>query len=32
MATIFYNQIINDSDEMRKIYLDLFERDSQVIA
>ena len=32
MATIFYDQIINDSDEMRKVYLELFERDSIVIA
>jgi glycosyltransferase involved in cell wall biosynthesis len=32
MATLFYDQIINDSDEMRKVYLDLFKRDSKVIA
>jgi len=32
MATLFYDQIINDSDEMRKVYLDLFKRDSRVIA
>ena len=32
MATLFYDQIINDSDEMRKVYIDLFERDSKVIA
>jgi glycosyltransferase involved in cell wall biosynthesis len=32
MATLFYDQIINDSDEMRKVYLDLFRRDSKVIA
>ena len=32
MATIFYDQIINDSDEMRKVYLDLFKKDSKVIA
>ena len=32
MATLFYDQIINDSDEMRKIYLNLFKRDSKVIA
>ncbi len=32
MATIFYDQIINDSDEMRKVYLNLFKRDSKVIA
>ena len=32
MATIFYDQIINDSDEMKKVYLDFFKRDSKVIA
>jgi len=32
MATLFYDQIINDSEEMRKVYLDLFKRDSKVIA
>ena len=32
MATLFYDQIINDSDEMKKVYLDLFKRDSKVIA
>jgi glycosyltransferase involved in cell wall biosynthesis len=32
MATLFYDHIINDSDEMRKIYLNLFNRDSKVIA
>ena len=32
MATIFYDQIINDSDEMRKVYLNLFKTDSKVIA
>ena len=32
MATFFYDQIINDSDEMRKVYLDLFNRESKVIA
>ena len=32
MATIFYDQIINDSDEMRKVYLELFNKDSKVIA
>jgi glycosyltransferase involved in cell wall biosynthesis len=32
MATFFYDQIINDSDEMRKVYLDLFKKDSKVIA
>jgi glycosyltransferase involved in cell wall biosynthesis len=32
MATLFYDQIINDSDEMRNVYLDLFKRDSKVIA
>jgi glycosyltransferase involved in cell wall biosynthesis len=32
MATLFYDQIINDSDEMRKVYLELFNKDSKVIA
>ena len=32
MATLFYDQIINDSDEMRKVYLNLFKRNSKVIA
>ena len=32
MATIFYDQIINDSYEMRKVYLNLFKTDSKVIA
>jgi len=32
MATIFYDQIINDSDEMRKVYLNKFKTDSIVIA
>ena len=32
MSTFFYDQIINDSDEMRKVYLDLFNRESKVIA
>ncbi len=32
MATLFYDQIINDSYEMRKVYLDLFKTDSKVIA
>ena len=32
MTTIFYDQIINDSDEMRKVYLNLFKKDSKVIA
>ena len=32
MATIFYDKLINDSDEMRKIYLKLFNKDSKVIA
>jgi glycosyltransferase involved in cell wall biosynthesis len=32
MATLFYDQIINDSDEMRKVYLALFNKDSKVIA
>jgi glycosyltransferase involved in cell wall biosynthesis len=32
MATKFYDQIINDSDEMKRIYLELFKADSKVIA
>jgi len=32
MATLFYDQVINDSDEMRKVYLNLFKKDSKVIA
>ena len=32
MATRFYDQIINDSDEMRRIYLELFQIESKVIA
>ena len=32
MATVFFDQIINDSKEMSKVYLNLFKRDSKVIA
>ena len=32
IATLFYDQIINDSDEMRKVYLNLFKIDSKVIG
>ena len=32
MATIFYDRIINDSDEMHKVYLKLFNAESNVIA
>ncbi len=32
MATKFYDQLINDSDEMRRVYLELFQKDSIVIA
>ncbi|MCS5491129.1 glycosyltransferase [Algoriphagus limi] len=32
LATKFYDQIINDSDEMRRVYLELFNKDSVVIA
>ncbi|MCR9016238.1 DUF1972 domain-containing protein [Aquiflexum gelatinilyticum] len=32
MATKFYDQIINDSDEMRRIYIELFKAESKVIA
>ena len=32
LATIFFDEIITDSDEMNKIYIDKFGRDSSVIA
>jgi len=32
LSTILFNQIINDSDEMRKVYLNLFKKESVVIA
>ncbi len=32
IASKWYDSLINDSDEMRKIYLDLFNKDSVVIA
>lgn len=32
MATKFYDQVINDSEEMRRVYLELFNADSKVIA
>lgn len=32
MATIFYDQIINDCEEMKKVYMKLFKTDSKVIA
>ncbi|WP_339784482.1 MAG: glycosyltransferase [Imperialibacter sp.] len=32
LATKLYDQIVNDSEEMRKTYLDLFNKDSVVIA
>jgi glycosyltransferase involved in cell wall biosynthesis len=32
MATKYYDQVINDSDEMRRVYLELFDADSKVIA
>ena len=32
MATVFFDQIINDSKEMSKVYQNLFKRDSKVIA
>lgn len=32
MATKFFDQIINDSEEMRRVYLELFQTDSKVIA
>jgi glycosyltransferase involved in cell wall biosynthesis len=31
-ATKWYDQIINDSDEMRRVYLELFNKESKVIA
>jgi glycosyltransferase involved in cell wall biosynthesis len=32
MATKYYDQVINDSEEMRRVYLELFNADSKVIA
>ena len=32
MATIFFDQIISDSNEMREVYLELFKKNSKVIA
>ena len=32
LSTILFDQIINDSDEMRKVYLNLFKKESLVIA
>ena len=32
LSTILFDQIINDSDEMRKVYLNMFKKDSVVIA
>ncbi len=32
LSTRLYDQLINDSEEMRKVYLELFRRDSKVIA
>jgi glycosyltransferase involved in cell wall biosynthesis len=32
MATKFYDQLVNDSEEMRRVYLALFHKDSEVIA
>lgn len=32
LSTILYDQIINDSDEMRKVYLEEFKKESVVIA
>lgn len=32
LATKFYDQVINDSEEMRRVYLELFNADSIVIA
>ena len=32
LSTILYDQIINDSDEMRKVYLNIFKKESVVFA
>jgi len=32
LSTILYDQIINDSEEMRKVYLNIFKKESVVIA
>jgi glycosyltransferase involved in cell wall biosynthesis len=32
MATKFYDQVINDSDEMQRVYVELFQAKSKVIA
>ena len=32
LSTILFDQIINDSEEMRKIYLKIFKKESEVIA
>ena len=32
LSTILFDQIINDSDEMHKVYLNMFKKDSVVIA
>ena len=32
LSTILFDQVINDSDEMRKVYLNMFKKDSVVIA
>lgn len=32
LSTLFYDQIITDSEEMKKIYLNLFKADSEVIS
>ena len=32
LSTILFDQIINDSDEMRKVYLKIFKKESEVIA
>ncbi|OEK06756.1 glycosyltransferase [Roseivirga misakiensis] len=32
MATRFYDQLVNDAEAMREVYLELFNRDSEVIA
>jgi len=32
LSTKFYDRLVNDSEEMRKVYLELFKKDSTVIA
>ncbi|MEM9324880.1 MAG: DUF1972 domain-containing protein [Bacteroidota bacterium] len=32
LSTLLYDRLVNDSEEMRKVYLDLFKKESTVIA